>query len=184
MNPAIKHFEFDTKPATPAEEAIAAALSARLRELAEKPITARVLIEVEAFARTAREMLIAGKAPGQARRSMGYGPMQNYGMLGIGDDSNSVVMAPSSGQENFGMTAMREGTGMVGQLVEIANRLVERHGEAETVKAIAAARKEGLTDVAAKLEARLFGDKKMLEDAPGPDLNFDDNVVPSAGGEP
>lgn len=159
QNPAVKHFEFDTEPATPAEEAIQAALSARLKEIADKPITARTLVEMEQFSSIAREMLIVGKAPGQARRrSSFYNGPELMGGAYVYDGMG--VMAPSSGQENFGMTAIREGTSMVGQLIAIASQIVERFGESETVKALAVARKEGLADVASALEARLLDSKK------------------------
>lgn len=161
--------EFDTEPKTEADKALHESLRSKLREIVEKPLTVRGLVELAEMAQLTHQIIIAGKMPRvRVPGDMNVGAQEIIGMSGYGSgyatsnpmysDDELSVMAPSSSAETFGASAIREMVAAIGKMKE------KKESPAEIVKAIAAAKESGLDDVAAKLEAKLFGEPEPTQE--------------------
>ncbi len=160
--------EAPAAPVVPDKHPVAESLRAELLRLAtdgdqkhKGALTAEVLARIVRVAKTGRDLLVSLNISGTnlshmvRRPKPGYLSMASAG--GVDEDLEDVgqsQIAPfaySSSQENFGMTALRE-------LIAVAQKKLIGDGKGsptELVEALALARKEGLTDVAAELETQL-----------------------------
>lgn len=160
------------------------ALQDKLRTLTDRPLTSRSLLEIEKTAQIGRTLLFLSSAPNAVQQSMplatpfaygggitGWNPatfLNSIGAVGAqnfaqddqstaesaaaaGGSAPVIPLAPSPRPENFGATIMRELMSTLGAMN------TKKRDAAEIVTAIALARDKGLTDVADKLEATLFG---------------------------
>lgn len=157
------------KPKKAEKTAISEALRAEIIRIATEgsveddgALTPQVLSRIRQVAKTGRDVLVAMTAspPNLAalikkRRQLGPWGMGIDGDDLVGDDDGGVdvgagmlggVLAPSPMGENFGMVALRELIAGMKQANQSPDRLVE---------ALATARREGLDDVARKLEEQL-----------------------------
>jgi len=136
-------------------------------------LTAGVLLRIMRVAKTGRDLMVsletspsnlAGMVGRPNLPSLSLSPAALYGD-GDGDiQAGSVGMAfpyaPSSPNENFGMTAIREIIAAVKSHIEGRNTpAVEYVSIVELVEALAIAKKEGLDDVARELESQLKAQK-------------------------
>lgn len=158
----------DTKtadaPRAPEEEPWATAVRAKLRELCEKPLTPGSARRVSDFAKLAAELagVVKGAPPMGQKRGGGIYSVGSAGMPVYNYDDELMPITPinvggaqswtgmSSNAETYGATVLRE-------LIAVAAKIGRpRSRPADLVRAIVEAKKGGLDDLAAKLEAELM----------------------------
>lgn len=144
---------------------LAESLRVKLRTLVDhKPLTPRVLLEMEQTARLARELLAVGKNPeAKPKRSNGLPSFLGSYNTGVGsggadpydtDDGGVTTSAPPI--ETFGATAMRELVAAIPALMP-KPPAPEAPSLTSQVMAIAYARDKGLHELADQLENKMLG---------------------------
>ena len=125
----------------------------------DRGITPRTLLEIEMFARSARELLAVGKVPESLgrHRTSGYvtsNPTYTMQSMGSSDESYSEgenqaygALAPSSQAETFGASYMRE---------RVASFGVRDMTPKEIVESLVVAKANGLTELATMLEQAMI----------------------------
>lgn len=150
------------------------ALRVQLRTILDRPITARMFLELEQTARLARSLFVLSQMPdtktaglehiGSPMLSEGLSPMlgsslgYSYGSM----YGSSLTASPQT--ETFGATMVRELVAALPALMKPKETVV-RESASSLVDAIAAARENKLEDVAIKLKAKLDA---LLAEEPTP----------------
>lgn len=139
----------------------------------DKALTAEVLMRIMRVAKTGRDLLMSldlspSNLANMLRRPRSQFPSLGPPLSGIGDDfeddtigppyASSLPYVPSSPNENFGMTALRE--------IIAATKNMNGSSPSKLVEALALAKEKGLDDVALELEKQLgVGKEKPKTDA-------------------
>jgi hypothetical protein len=126
----------DEAPDAPEERALQEAIRAKLSVLLQAPLTPRSLLQIEATARLGRELV----AVGLDAEALASTPFGNGGGYYLEDTDQGNTRA-----ETFAATLLREFVAL--------NK--PRETSSDIVAAIAEAKKQGLDDVAARLQEKL-----------------------------
>jgi hypothetical protein len=142
---------------TEEDQAVTAALRAKLTAIVALPLTSRSLLMLEQTSRLARELICVGKDAKSLNRKM---PYYNGGYSLAEEEMNypGEPLAPAPKAETFGAQLVREMVAMKNSAPPMTTM--------EMIGAIALAKEKGLIDIATRLEEKLLTSTDPVKEEP------------------